>query len=150
MKNIASDVEKSVRAKRAQIEKLEKEIAELIDGLERALKAVGRKPRGSSKTTAGRRGPRPGVSRRRRTGATRARRGQNKQKVYAVMSRTAMRLRDIAAAAGLATPAANSVLQAGVRTGEIVKGRKRGTYSLSRPTTNREASSVVRQPRATK
>ena len=60
----------------------------------------------------------------------RAKRGAKKAKVLSALSAKPQRMRDIATNAGVSTQNAASVLQAGVKRGEIKKGRKRGTYLL--------------------
>lgn len=61
----------------------------------------------------------------------RAKRGAKKAKVLRAMSDKPQRMSVIAKEAGVSTANAASVLQAGVKRGDIKKGRTRGTYSLA-------------------
>jgi predicted transcriptional regulator len=60
----------------------------------------------------------------------RAPRGAKKAKVLGAMTAKPQRTTDIAKKAGVTTQNAASVIQAGVKRGEIKKGRKRGMYLL--------------------
>jgi hypothetical protein len=60
----------------------------------------------------------------------RAPRGEKKAKVLGAMTAKPQRMSDIAKGAGVSTQNAASVIQAGVKRGEIKKGRKRGMYLL--------------------
>ena len=60
----------------------------------------------------------------------RAPRGAKKAKVLGAMTAKPQRMSDIAKKAGVTTQNAASVIQAGVKRGDIKKGRKRGMYLL--------------------
>ena len=118
------DIDRLIAEKEAAIAQLKDE----IEALRRARKIV-EEVSGASRATS-RSGGRPKT--RRSTKAVRAPRGARKAQVVSVMTGKPQRMRDIAAKAGLSTQEAASVLQAGVKRGDIKKGRQRGTYRLAK------------------
>ncbi len=118
-----NDIDRLIAQKDAAIAKLTVE----IKALKRARKIV-EGVSGTSRATSGRapKSKRP----KRSTKTARAPRGAKKAQVLGVMSVRPERLRDIAEKAGVSTQEAASVLQAGVKRGEVKKGRRRGAYLL--------------------
>ncbi len=115
-----NDIDRLIAQKDAAIAKLTVE----IKALKRARKIV-EGVSGTSKATPGRA---PKSKRSKKT--ARAPRGTKKAQVLGVMSVKPERLRDIAEKAGVSTQEAASVLQSGVKRGEVKKGRRRGAYRL--------------------
>jgi len=126
-----NDIDRLIAQKEAAIAQLKEEIS----ALKRARKIV----QGVSGTST--REPRSGrparTSRRKKAAKARkqkggrARRGAKKAVVFAVLTATPQRMRDIAEQAGVSTQEAASVLQSAVKRGEARKGRQRGTYRLA-------------------
>jgi hypothetical protein len=117
-----NDIDRLIAKKEAAIAQLKDE----VKALERAKKIVAGVS-GTSGSTSGR-----GVKPKRSTKTGRAPRGAKKAKVLGVMSARPRRMRDIAEKAGVSTQEAASVLQSGVKRGEVRKGRQRGTYRLAK------------------
>ena len=118
-----NDINRLIAQKDAAIAKLTVEIKALkrarkivegVSGTSRAISVRAPKSKRSKRST--------------KTG--RAPRGTKKAQVLGVMSAKPERLRDIAEKAGVSTQEAASVLQAGVKRGEVKKGRRRGAYLL--------------------
>ena len=119
-----NDIDRLIAQKEAAIAQLKDE----IKALKHARKIVEGVSGPTKGTARARRGSKTGRSR--KTG--RAPRGARKTRVLGVMTGKPQRMRDIAEKAGVSTQEAASVLQAGVKRGEIKRGRKRGTYRLAK------------------
>ena len=118
------DIDKLIAQKEAAIAKLKGEI--------KALKQARRIVEGVSGTSRSTSGAGRGPKARRSTTTGRAPRGARKAQVLGVMTDKPQRMRDIAQSAGVSTQEAASVLQAGLKRGEVRKGRQRGTYRLAK------------------
>ena len=119
-----TDIDRLIAQKEAAIARLKDE----IKALERARKIVESVSGPSKGAPRARRGSKARRSRK----TARAPRGARKTQVLGVMTGKPQRMRDIAEKAGVSTQEAASVLQAGVKRGEVKRGRKRGTYRLAK------------------
>ncbi len=121
--DLSKEIAKQVREKRAEIQRLQKEVR----GLEGALAALKRSP-----------GPgRPAKKRTARAGK-RAKRGENPAKVLRAMSKKPMAVKDISAKCGVKSPSINALLNNLAKAGKVVK-RARGLYALKGKTLTKPA-----------
>ncbi len=112
--DLAKEIGKQIKDKRAEIQRLEKEVRGL-EGARVALGGSARRGRPAARKVA-----RPG---------RRAKRGENQKRVLAALSRTPMGVKDIASSSGVTSPSVNAVLSLLTKAGLVVK-KGRGQYAL--------------------
>jgi hypothetical protein len=115
------DIDRLIADKVSAIARLKDEIRALRRA-RKIVESVSERPRARSGGA---------MKRMRSTKAERAPRGAKKAQVLSVMTLKPQRLRDIAEKAGVSTQEAASVLQNGLKRGEVKKGSSRGSYRLA-------------------